>query len=136
MKVSFTGTQEGMTAYQKLSLERFLKLHKPSALIHGGCIGADDQADEIAAFLGIDRFVFPSDKLEKRVPDNTLKSRMGSKVVIMPEKPPLARNPDIIRAGDLLVAAPRQREMVVRSGTWATVRHARKRGVKIEILEP
>lgn len=136
MKISFTGTQAGMTAAQRERWRSLLMLHKPDAICHGGCVGADDEADAIAADLGILRFVFPSNLEAKRVPNAILKARTGSQVVVMAEKPPLVRNKDIVLLGDVLVAAPRQKQMTVRSGTWATVRYARKRSVKVEILVP
>jgi hypothetical protein len=50
-------------------------------------------------------------------------------------KPPLERNEDIVDFGrDLLIAAPLQMVEVVRSGTWHTVRYARKKKVTVEIL--
>ena len=39
-------------------------------------------------------------------------------------------------ATDTLVAAPKEDEEVVRSGTWATVRYARKAGRVVLVVRP
>lgn len=136
MKVSYTATQRGITPVQSVNLRINLEELKPTCFIHGGCIGGDDEGDEIAAELGIPRFVFPSDIPGKRVPDEVLKARGGSKVTIMPPEPPLKRNPKIVRAGDYLIGCPKERKETIRSGTWTTIRAARKRGIPVLVLEP
>ena len=45
---------------------------------------------------------------------------------IRPAKPPLDRNHDIVERCDLLIATPHTVEEQLRSGTWATIRYARK----------
>jgi hypothetical protein len=55
---------------------------------------------------------------------------------VYPARKPLARNHDIVRAGkDLIIACPKAAEEQ-RSGTWMTVRHARKVGRNISIIWP
>jgi hypothetical protein len=99
---------------------------------HGACIGADVQAHAIArAVLG--------KKLLIAVYPSTARTRVfeldGSADYIAPVKSPLERNIDIVRAGrDLLIAAPLQNEEIRRSGTWSTVRIARRLGVPLLIL--
>jgi hypothetical protein len=126
MKVGITATWRGTTAAQRERLRARLKELRPSAIVHGGCIGGDDEADIIAAELGIHRFVFPSTITKKRVPDEVLKSRTGSLVTIMPPDEPLLRNPRIVRNVARLIALPRQAQEIIRSGTWTTVRLGRK----------
>jgi predicted Rossmann fold nucleotide-binding protein DprA/Smf involved in DNA uptake len=48
----------------------------------------------------------------------------------------LERNKDIVSESDFLIAAPDSKKERLRSGTWATVRHARKLGKRVMILEP
>lgn len=137
MKVSFTGSQSGMILAQRGHLLQQLKTLRPSAFIHGGCVGADDEADELAAYLGIPRFVFGSSNVLKSVSETTMLARVGSAVVFIgPRVPPLQRNPKIVDAGDLLIAAPKERAEVLRSGTWTTVRLARRAGKQIVLLLP
>ena len=132
MKVSFTGTRQGMSAWQKQQLEQFFADHRGeiSVFVHGACMGADVEAHYLARrILGKSIFiaVFPS----------TAKTRVhvqGTGHVADP-KPPLERNKDIVDCGcGLLLAAPLQMSEVLRSGTWSTIRYARKRHVPVQIL--
>ncbi len=53
---------------------------------------------------------------------------------VLESKPYLERNRDIVDASEVLIACPSTREEVMRSGTWATVRYARKKGMKITLI--
>ena len=138
MKVGFTGSQYGTDMLQEGRLVHRLTELRPSCLVHGGCIGADDRADYHAAKLGILRVIFPSTVVAKRVKDYVFRSREGSQCIIMPPMPPLERNHYIVDSVQHLLACPRQRHEVLRSGTWATVRYARKKlGTNnVELLLP
>lgn len=57
-------------------------------------------------------------------------------LIVLPAKDYLARNHDIVDAAGLLIAAPSGPAEKRRSGTWATVRHARKQGTRIWIVLP
>jgi hypothetical protein len=46
----------------------------------------------------------------------------------------LDRNRAIVAAVDVLVAAPLEDREVQRSGTWATVRSARRKGIPVVML--
>lgn len=56
--------------------------------------------------------------------------------VVLDSKPPLERNKDIVNAIDVLVTTPRLHTEELRSGTWATVRYARKMKRHIFIVWP
>ena len=65
MKVSFTGTRQGMSAWQKQQLARFLEECRNQVTIfaHGACSGADAEAhDLVRDVCGSSTFiaVFPS----------------------------------------------------------------------------
>lgn len=134
MKVGFTGTQKGLTSYQVLELQK--KLHIGQVLVHGGCIGADDQADMLAVLQHMPRIVRPSNIAAKSIPAETLRARANkaSTLIILPEKPPLERNHDIVDTVEWLIACPAQKREVLRSGTWATIRYARKKLGESKIL--
>jgi len=51
-------------------------------------------------------------------------------------KEPLARNRDIVNMSDILIAAPGEKAEVLRSGTWATIRYARKMSRKLLVIYP
>ena len=123
MEVGFTGTQRGMTNSQKEELVKFLQDNKVTKLHHGDCVGADKEAHDIAVSLGIETEVHPPDKDDKRA--------FCKGDIIHEPKPYLERNHDIVDDSELLVACPFQSKEIVRSGTWATVRYARKSGSPI-----
>lgn len=45
----------------------------------------------------------------------------------------MKRNDRLVELADTLVAFPRTRQEVLRSGTWATIRRARKAGIPVEL---
>jgi hypothetical protein len=125
MKVGFTGTRSGMTDYQKALIKKELESawanHPDLMVIHGDCIGADADFDEIAMNLGIPREIFPCHLSSMRA----WRNKYGA---ICTREPiaPLKRNERIVEAVDILIAAPYSSEEQVRSGTWHTIRYARK----------
>jgi len=132
MKIGFTGTRYGMTLKQKVNYVNKLKELNCEELHHGMCHGADNQAHEMAILNNIPKIVMhPSTISEAYKPyyHNSL-----TEVVELSKKPPLERNHDIVDATDILLATPKTKEEVLRSGTWATIRYARKKGKAVVIL--
>ena len=132
MKVSFTGTRSGMSAWQKQQLEKFFLDHRGeiSVFVHGACMGADEEAHAIA------RKVFGKSLYIAILP-STAKTRVDGldAQFVGARKLPLERDKDIVNLGaDLLIATPKEMHEFPRSGTWATVRYARKKKVRVEIL--
>ena len=131
--VGFTGTQQGMTAFQIKAVTRLLReLHTPfdyGEFHHGDCVGADVQANDIAANHNFTIIIHP--------PTNTVKQAYTSDAEkTMPRKDYLVRNHDIVDASDVLIATPKENTEQLRSGTWATVRYARKCGKPVYIVLP
>jgi hypothetical protein len=56
--------------------------------------------------------------------------------MMRPERTYLERNKDIVRESASLIAAPLQAEEQQRSGTWSTVRFARKIGKPVFLILP
>lgn len=136
VRLGFTGTGKGMTDRQKEVVRHTLTVNRPTLFVHGGCTGADDQADAIAAELGIHRVVFPSSVVERSVPAEVLRGR-GPCTIAQPQPgSPLLRNPRIVAASDLLLACPQQPNEIQRSGTWATVRCARRMARPVVVITP
>jgi predicted Rossmann fold nucleotide-binding protein DprA/Smf involved in DNA uptake len=52
------------------------------------------------------------------------------------EKPYLARNRDIVLETIALIAAPAEPQERIRSGTWSTVRFAKKQGKTVILILP
>jgi hypothetical protein len=55
---------------------------------------------------------------------------------VYPEKEYIERNHNIVDNTDMLIAFPSTKTEILKSGTWATIRYARKKGKKIIIIDP
>jgi hypothetical protein len=128
--LAFTGTQEGMTKAQRKVFRKLLAEIDPSVFIHGDCIGADAEAHAIA-------FEEQGREVRKR-PCNIPQKRAFTKggTVVAPPEPPLDRNHKMVDDGQALVATPKTMHEELRSGTWATVRYARKLDRPVWIIWP
>lgn len=107
MTLGFTGTRRGMTTQQQAQLAWLLQvLHGGTRTYevfhHGAAIGADSEAALLAKRYGWQIVEHPAGDM------------------------PLRRNRDIVRACDLLIAAPLENTEQQRGGTWYTVRVARQ----------
>lgn len=127
VSIGFTGTEQGMTELQKTGLSNYLKQYRRD-FHHGDCIGADEEAHQIAMRLGYKIVIHP--------PINSKKRAFCKEGYILPAKEYLIRNRDIVYSSDILVATPKEREEVQRSGVWSTIRFARKIGNKVKIIYP
>lgn len=129
--VGFTGTGDGMTEDQKdavLGILMDLKVEGAREIHLGDCVGADTEAHEMARLVGYQLVGHP--------PDNGKSRSFLVYDVEMEPIPYLARNRAIVAAADILVATPNGFTERLRSGTWATVRYARKAGVPVTIVYP
>lgn len=125
--VGFTGTQRGMTPAQEAGVERLLRGLSPERVHHGDCIGADAEFHHLATNAGMWIVVHP--------PENQAKQALCRGDEARPQKSYLARNHDIVDESEMLIAAPSGPEEL-RSGTWATVRYARKVGKPVLVVTP
>lgn len=130
--IGFTGTQNGTTAMQRDAL--FAKLsemeHDITTAHHGECIGADTDFHLACLFLRIPIIGHP--------PINTSKKAFLTGFLFEWEpKEYLDRNKNIVCCSkDLLIACPGEFKEQLRSGTWSTVRFARKTRVPRYIIFP
>ena len=128
--VGFTGTRKGMTPRQKAAFFRTLSALAPSSFHHGDCVGADDEAATYAMVMGgVETHSYPSTGRKNRA------FTVGN-TVEHPPAPPLERNVTIVKATTCLIACPDSMSERVRSGTWHTVRVARRHGRPILIVWP
>ena len=126
--IGFTGTrryvdQERINALSWLIVN--LRLPGASIFHHGDCVGMDEIAHGLAVgtLYSIDIHP-PEDSSQRAFCHTSMPARRA--------KPYLKRNRDIVDASDILVAVPADpRKEELRSGTWSTVRYARKRGVPV-----
>jgi hypothetical protein len=116
-----------MTHDQLVTLERILDVTPVNSAVHGGAIGADAEFDAVMKERGIERLVLPSN-----LPNQQMS---GHGDIELKPQDPLVRNRAIVDACDFLIAAPEGPE-VQRSGTWATIRYARKQGKQVTLIRP
>jgi len=96
--------------------------------VHGDCVGADAEAHEIASVL------LGPNRIHIRPPSDSTHRAWCAAAIEFPTEPYLKRDHKIVETTQVLIAAPKGPE-ILRSGTWATVRHARKLGRIILLLE-
>lgn len=119
MLVGFTGTQNGMTELQQAGVLALLHGCGPDDEFHyGDCIGADHEAFEMAEKLDMVTVCHP--------PIIQAKRAFTRAQIMLTPRAYLERNHAIVLACDWLIAAPSGMDEELRSGTWATVRAARK----------
>ena len=119
MKVGFTGTREGMSQPQK---EQFVvKLFELGVheFHHGDCIGADADAHDIV------REFFPNVKIVIHPPSKTRTQAFKKGDESRIPAPYITRDKAIVNDTEWLIGSPLGPEKI-RSGTWTTIRHARK----------
>jgi hypothetical protein len=134
--IGFTGTQKGMTDAQKRTVGMVLSgmFASLQEAHHGMCIGADHDFHDIVRHI-----IKESDKQVKIVghpPKNKSKFVKDDVDVLMEDKEYLDRNHDIVDSADMLIATPDGDTEKLRSGTWATIRYAKKQGKKVIIVKP
>jgi len=129
MKIGFSGTQTGMAPMQKLKVRELIFTFTFDEAHHGDCIGSDEE------FHDIIRELFPEVKIIIHPPIIATKRAFceGDRVRI-PESY-IVRNHNIVDETDVLLATPKGSEEL-RSGTWATIRWAKKRKRHIFIVYP
>jgi hypothetical protein len=128
MDVGFTGARIGMNDRQRRTLYRLLRRFTGGRLHHGDCVGADEQAHQFARRQQMLVVLHPPDQVGKRA--------FCRADEIRPAQPYLDRNHAIVDESEVLIAAPATSRELLRSGTWATVRYARKAGREILLLLP
>ena len=134
--LGFTGTRNGMTDAQRAEVTRQLKRIQPDEVVHGDCVGADDDFDWICEQLGIPgdhRHIRPCTFENMRA---RCDERRGAKVVAEP-KPPMQRNRDIVADADVILATPPNDVPIRRgSGTWATIKFGQRKGIEVVVVAP
>jgi hypothetical protein len=130
MIVGFTGTRDGMTNFQKSQFINLLWEWRVTELHHGMSGKADAEAHDLARRCG------PAGIWIVGHPSTLEKWYVKLDVDWEnPREKPLVRNRDIVDESQRLIAAPKGDE-VLRSGTWSTVRYARKLNRECRILAP
>lgn len=130
MKIGFTATRFGMSEWQSRKLYEVFTLYRktfPDLKIefhHGNCVGGDEEAAIMARSLGL--WVVAHPAIIRRSVIATVRSDEYRE-----SKPPLDRNHDIVDESDVMIAAPLTDEETFRSGTWSTVRYAKRQNKRL-----
>lgn len=139
-KVGFTGTHKGAEPEQLRGLEEKLKKileERPDSVVelhHGQCIGADTQCAAIAKRLGFRVVGHPG--LAKDPTNMLYRSEWDGNDEVREAKPFIERDHDIVDETEIMFATPLTYEEQTRSGTWTTVRYAKKQGRTLHVIRP
>jgi hypothetical protein len=146
-KIGFSGTRKGMTVVQKMQFLETVwyqvadnrtipRRALPFEFHHGNCIGADFEAHLVikSFFSSVTAHIWPSDNLKTQVPHGQYGALLNNCIIHTPG-PPLMRDQWIVEATHYLIATPHGPEQT-RSGTWTTIRYARKLKRQIHIIMP
>jgi hypothetical protein len=132
--IGFTGTQQGMSERQKFFFRKFLGMmlrdkDGHNYFHHGDCVGADIEAAAIAHWMGYKIILHPPIITSKRAYCHFAWEERKPKDY-------LVRNHNIVDECSLLIACPKEMKEVLRSGTWATIRYAKKQSKSVKIIYP
>lgn len=130
VEVGFTGTRDSMTIVQYGEFARLLdSVANDGDRFHQGCcVGADEEASIAARGQGL--WIVGHPPIDKK-----LVSTFQSDEECEPEEY-LVRNKNIVDASTVMIATPGGMVEVLRSGTWSTIRYARKQGRELYIIFP
>lgn len=138
--IGFTGSREGMNKAQHQALKRLLDdfIAEQAATTpdsvpqfhHGDCVGADALSGDVAHDAGYEMHIHPPSI-------GTLRAYCANRysATVYDAFPYLTRNKNIVDSTDILVSTPNGPE-TTRSGTWSTIRYARKKSKEIWIVYP
>ena len=119
MKIGFTGSREGMSDSQVESFYMLLGKMGMTEFHHGDCMGADAEAHMIV------QNSFPDVKIVVHPPKEQIARAYCDGDELRPQFDYLERDKHIVEECEFLFAAPLRSQEQARSGTWATIRHAR-----------
>lgn len=128
MKLGMTGNRNGMNENTKNKLIEFIKNNKIDEVHHGDCVGADKNFHDICSSNNIKIIIHPPI-------NNKLRAFSKSDNILQPVGY-LQRNKNIVDSTDMLIGFPNDKQETLHSGTWSTIRYARKNKKKIHIIFP
>ena len=144
--IGFTGTRKldrvsksrinDMRNWIERTVKNRFRIYHPDTVFswhHGDCVGGDELFHTILN----DELRLRNQVVIHPPTNETHRAFCKGRVirVILPAKPYLIRNKEIVNSSKILLALPKDREREEkRSGTWATVRYARKQGVEVVLF--
>lgn len=127
MRVGVTATRNGATGRQLSILRAHLISIGATEMHHGDCIGGDADAHMVGRLLDL--------RIVGHLPERDHARAHCDFDETREPLPYLERNRNIIRDTELLIAMPEGPERL-RSGTWSTVRWARRLGLNRLVIMP
>lgn len=131
-RLGVSGSRNGFTEHQLEAAKKFLAANpRIVEFHHGGCKGVDAEMHALV------REMLPECRIVVHPPTY---GGYRAEVKGDHEEPPLpflTRNKKIVEAADLMICFPATREEKFRgSGTWATIREARRKKVRLRVVFP
>ena len=134
--IGFTGTSDDMTGEQVNAVDAMLQFFKEAGakrVRHGLCIGSDETFHRMARKYQYWVIGHPGVTRLKTI----IKRSLVKCDDLMPPKWFITRNHDIVDRVHVMIATPREfTEVMIGSGTWATIRYARKTNVPLVTVFP
>jgi hypothetical protein len=136
--IGFTGTRLGMSPEQQDAVRALLRRAAPDEVVHGDCIGADDEFDVMCMALGYPRRIRPCTLADMRAHGEN----RGATLVAAPEAP-TKRNRAIVRDATMVIGCPLydeeprtlSRSVLRGQGTWSTILYARRIGKHLCVVQ-
>jgi len=130
MHLGITGTRNGLSEPQFDVIKELISEDDTITHLHeGDCIGVDAQITHMFQVLHPKVIIVRHPALKRTTQYGGFYHETRKR------KGYLERDQDNVNESDCLWAAPKGTE-IIRSGTWATVRMARKKGIPITIIMP
>lgn len=131
MIIGFTGTRFGPTAQQRMVIDAILLLC--DEVHHGDCVGVDSYVHE-KALMSSNHTIVVHPPLDT---SRSLKTKSCEPFLFVNKALPyLQRNKKIVEACDILVGVPKTSLEQLRSGTWSTLRYAKRIGRYAIVINP
>lgn len=137
MKLGFTGTRDGMTEPQRITVLELIKRFSPREAHHGDCVGADEQfhdlCDQLNPYRAEDIWIVTHPPRLR-----TLRAFCEGHEE-RPAKDYMPRNFDIVDECEVLIIAPKQERKPAKlkgSGTWQTEDYAERKRREVYIVYP
>ena len=128
--VGVSGTQIGMNLPQRKAFVLLLRQLAVTEFHHGDCIGVDAEAHALV------RSMYPRCKIIIHPPIVAVKRAFCRPGILMPPRPYLARNKDIVTACLTMIIVPKEdREQRIGSGTWATYRYSVQANRQLHLIQ-
>lgn len=134
IKIGFTGNRYGLRIDQKEQIISILDKYENIIVSHGDCVGSDTDFHNIC--VNYKKMHVNKNILIHIFPPNNLKLRgFNQGDILMEERPYLERNLNILKNSSILIACPIDKNKEeLRSGTWSTIRQARKQNIPVYIF--